>query len=252
MQRYFVPAENWNDNEIVITGDDAHHIIRVMRSKTGETIICSHPNGQAATSTITSITNNVVHAVVKEWLEGSAESPVEVTIAQGLPKNDKMETVLQKGTELGAASFIPVRSERTVVVWDDKKMDKKMRRFNKIVKEASEQSQRNKMPSIQPISDLKKLAEVNAGYHLKLFAYEEEAKKETQQLFSSYIKNVRPGERVLIVIGPEGGFSEKEADLLKQNAFYPVRLGPRILRTETAALYALASISYQFEESAYY
>ncbi|MFD1363010.1 16S rRNA (uracil(1498)-N(3))-methyltransferase [Lentibacillus salinarum] len=248
LQRYFVPAENWHDNEVVITDEDAHHISRVMRAKSGDEIICNHPDGQAAVTEITTMTSDHVYAVIKEWLEGSAESPIAITIAQGLPKSDKFEFVLQKGTELGAAAFIPVQSDRTIVTWDHKKMEKKMKRFKKIVKEASEQSHRNKIPSIQPVTEINQLAEESNGFDLKLLAYEEEAKTDVYQSFGMVIRRLNPDDRVLIVIGPEGGFSGQEADILKQNDFVPVRLGPRILRTETAALYALASVSYQFEE----
>ncbi|QKY69500.1 16S rRNA (uracil(1498)-N(3))-methyltransferase [Lentibacillus sp. CBA3610] len=249
MQRYFVPAENWKDNQVIMTDDDAHHISRVMRSKPEDEIICNHPDGKAAICQITDITSDNVRAVISEWLDESAELPIDVTIAQGLPKSDKMEFVLKKGTELGAAAFIPVQADRSVVVWDHKKMEKKMNRYRKIVKEASEQSHRNKIPLIQqPVNGIKQLADENSQYDLKLFAYEEEAKTESFQSFGTLVSKMNSGDRVLIVIGPEGGFSEQEAALLKQREFMPVRLGPRILRTETAALYALASISYQFEE----
>ncbi|WP_090232082.1 16S rRNA (uracil(1498)-N(3))-methyltransferase [Lentibacillus halodurans] len=248
MQRYFVPAENWEDNRVMITNDDAHHISRVMRSKPGDVIICNHPDGKAVTCQITDITKNHVQAVIKERLGESAELPVNVTIAQGLPKSDKFELVLQKGTELGATAFVPVQADRSVVAWDDKKTEKKMNRFSRIVKEASEQCHRNKIPFIQPVRAIKTLVDESSEYDLKLFAFEEEAKTEEYQSFGMLVSEINPGDRVLIVIGPEGGFSEQEAALLKQNEFVPIRLGPRILRTETAALYALASISYHFEE----
>src|SRR5699024_8905479 len=248
LQRYFIPTENWKDNKVTITDDDAHHIIRVMRSRTGDEIICSHPDGKAAVCRITDIVKNMVYAIVSEWLEESAESPIEMTIAKGLPKSDKLEFVLQKGTELGAASFIPVQADRSVSVWDQKKAEKKLQRYSKIIKEASEQSHRNKIPSIGTVTSTTDLAMNSNDYQVKLFAYEEEAKIEVFQSFGRAVSKMSPGDRVLLVIGPEGGFSSREADVLKQNEFIPVRLGPRILRTETAALYALASISYHFEE----
>lgn len=248
LQRYFVPEENWKEDDVVIANDDAHHISRVMRSQPEDKIICNHPDGKAAICKISEMTGNHVRAVISEWLDESAESPIEVTIAQGLPKSDKMDSVLKKGTELGAHAFIPIQADRSVVSWDAKKMEKKMIRYRKIVKEASEQSHRNNMPYIHPLIALNELVNESNSYDLKLFAYEEEAKTENVSSFGTIISNMAPGDRILIVIGPEGGFSDQEADLLKQNEFKPVRLSPRILRTETAALYALASISYQFEE----
>ncbi|WP_164668566.1 16S rRNA (uracil(1498)-N(3))-methyltransferase [Virgibacillus doumboii] len=248
MQRYFIPADNWLDEQVVITGNDTHHISHVMRFQAGNKIICNHPEGKAAICEITLLNNDEIHAVVKDWLDESNELPVSVTIAQGLPKSDKLELVLQKGTELGAAAFIPVQAERSVVVWDGKKEEKKLVRFSKIVKEASEQSHRNKIPQISQVVSTEKLIEESSEYDVKLFAYEEEAKTIDFQSFGTIISKLETGNRVLVCIGPEGGFSDNEATLLKENGFFSVRLGPRILRTETAALYVLASISYQFEE----
>jgi len=249
MQSYFIlNQEDWFDNQVTISGDDVHHISRVMRSKPGDHIICNDNNGKAAVCSILEITDNQVLVAVEEWLEQEVELPVEVTIAQGLPKGDKFDLILQKGTELGAFSFIPYQAERSIVVWNDKKMVKKQQRFEKIVKEASEQSHRRRIPAIQAPVDLKELLEIGKEYDYKLFAYEEEAKKTSFQSFSDVLKQINKGMRLLICIGPEGGFSEKEVEILKENDFKAVRFGPRILRTETAALYALASISYQFEE----
>ncbi|RYG74738.1 16S rRNA (uracil(1498)-N(3))-methyltransferase [Lentibacillus lipolyticus] len=248
MQRYFVPPENWEDDQVHITGDDTHHISRVMRLKAGDEIICSHPEGQAAICTITRMDEGDVMVEIKEWLHTSNESPVSVTVAQALAKGDKFELVLQKGTELGASAFIPLQAERSVVVWDEKKAKKKMARYSKILKEASEQSHRNKIPYLYSAMSISSLAEQSQGFDRKLFAYEEEAKTDAFQTYAQAVTRMKPGDSVLIVIGPEGGFSESEAALMKQEGFEPVRLGPRILRTETAAMYALASISYHFEE----
>ena len=249
MQSYFIlNQEDWFDNQVTISGDDVHHISRVMRSKPGDQIICNDNNGKAAVCSILEISDNQVIAAVKEWLKQEVELPVEVTIAQGLPKGDKFDLILQKGTELGAYSFIPYQAERSIVVWNDKKMVKKQQRFEKIVKEASEQSHRRRIPTIQAPVDLKELLEIGKDYDYKLFAYEEEAKTTKFQSFADVLKQTNKGMRLLICIGPEGGFSEKEVGTLKENDFKAVRFGPRILRTETAALYALASISYHFEE----
>ncbi|MBM7597919.1 16S rRNA (uracil1498-N3)-methyltransferase [Virgibacillus halotolerans] len=248
MQRYFVPTANWQAHEVVITGDDIHHITRVMRYKIGDRIICNHPDGQAAVCTITEIEAEAIQSRVVEWLEESTELPVLVTIAQGLPKGDKLDLILQKGTELGAHAFIPFQAERSVVVWDNKKIDKKMLRFGKIVKEASEQSHRNRIPEIKQPMNLSSLIEESQHFDVKLFAYEEEAKTADHESFGTVIQKVNDKQHVLVCIGPEGGFSTQEAEKLREAGFYSVRLGPRILRTETAAMYVLASISYHFEE----
>ncbi len=248
LQRYFVPAHTWADKTIKITGDDAHHIMRVMRFQTGDEIICNHPDGQAAICKITILDNQVVYADIVSWLNDHTELPVNVAIAQALPKSDKLEWVLQKGTELGANCFLPFQAARSIVKWDEKRKDKKLKRWHKIVKEASEQSHRNKIPGVEPCKGLNEVIEVGKKFDVMLFAYEEEAKSDRYQSLGSVLQRIQNRQSILICIGPEGGFSNEEADILKENKFKPVRLGPRILRAETAALYTLASISYHFEE----
>ncbi|MFC4558862.1 16S rRNA (uracil(1498)-N(3))-methyltransferase [Virgibacillus kekensis] len=248
MQRYFVPVDNWEDNKVSIGKDDAHHINRVMRLQPGDEIICNHPDGKAARCSILVSEPDRIQAEIDEWLKESVELPVNVTIAQGLPKSDKFELVLQKGTELGASGFIPVQADRSVVVWDKKKAEKKLIRYTKIIKEASEQSHRNKKPQIHSLMSVKELVRESSTYDIKIFAYEEEAKSEVYRSFGSIVNDMKLGDNVLVYIGPEGGVSDDEVHLLKENGFVAVRLGPRILRTETAPLYVLASISYQFEE----
>lgn len=248
MQRYFVPEGNWLDDKFTITGDDAHHIIRVMRGNIGDELIGNHPSGYAVLGEIIAIEQQHVTALIKKKLEEKVELPVHVTIAQGLPKGDKLEYVLQKGTELGASEFIPFAADRSVVKWDAKKASKKMARFAKIVKEASEQSHRNLIPEITSIMNIDELITATKEYDVKIFAYEEEAKTNHFQSFASIVSKLKSNQRIVVCIGPEGGFSGEEATLLRENGFQSVRLGPRILRTETAPLYILASISYQFEE----
>ncbi|MFS0751395.1 16S rRNA (uracil(1498)-N(3))-methyltransferase [Oceanobacillus sp. 1P07AA] len=250
MQRYFVSQENVTENSIRITGDDVHHLQRVMRAQVGENIICNSEDGQAAMCRITILADDYVDAEVMEWLEGTNEMPIFVTIAQGIPKGDKFDLILQKGTELGASGFIPFQAERSIAIWnDEKKYHKKAKRFQKILKEASEQSHRNRIPTLYPVMNLKYLLDEASAYTVKLFAYEEEAKTEkmSSNLVNS-LQNISTNDNIILCIGPEGGFSIEEADRLKDNGFIPIRLGKRILRTETAALYALSSISYQLEE----
>lgn len=249
LQKYFIESNNWNGNKVFIEGEDAHHILRVMRFKTGDQIICNQPDGKAAVAIITQIEEKKVIANVEKWLDENTELPVKVTIAQGLPKGDKIELILQKGTELGAVAFIPFQAERSIVKWDERKQEKKMKRYRKIVKEASEQSQRNILPHIYEPMNIEELIKESNPYDVKIFAYEEEAKVDDYHAFGTIIKRLKEGDQVLICIGPEGGFSEQEVSLLKENGFHSVRLGPRILRTETAPLYVLSSISYHFEES---
>lgn len=249
MQRYFIRDANWTNNKITITGDQAHHIVRVMRYQENDRIICNQTNGKAALCSLTQVAPNCVEAEIIEWIDETVELPIEVTIVQGIPKGNKFDFVLQKGTELGATSFIPFKAERSISVWDKKKIEKRMGRFNKIVEEAAEQSQRNRLPTVKQPMSLHEIITESKHYDVKIFAYEEEAKNEYAYTLSHVIKQLKPNDKLLACIGPEGGFSEQEVTLLKENGFTSVRLGPRILRTETAPLYVLTSLSYHFEEA---
>lgn len=247
MQRYYIPKDNWEKEFVVLTDEDAHHIQRVMRQQIGDTIICNHPDGQAAICTIEQFSTEDVRVRIKEWLNEDSELPVNVTIAQGLPKGSKLDLIFQKGTELGATTFQLFEADRSVVKWDSKKAEKRMQRYDKIIKEASEQCHRNVMPIVKPLQPLEEIIRSNVYDHI-LFGYEEEARRQTDRSFADVLSQIKNGQQILMIIGPEGGFSEQEVILLKNKGAIPVRLGKRILRTETASLYALASISYHFEE----
>lgn len=247
MQRYFIPEENWKEESVFII-EDAHHISRVMRSKPGDEIICVHPLHQAALCSITSMEESQIEAAIVSWIKEEKELPVSITLAQGLPKGDKLELILQKGTELGASFFLPFQAGRSIVKWDKKKADKKLARFNKITKEASEQSHRTKIPSVLPLRSFEELLDSSTEYDLCIFAYEEETRGPRSKGLSSLLKETSPGDKILACIGPEGGFTMEEAKALTDKGFLSVRLGPRILRTETAPLYLLSCISYHYEE----
>ncbi|EIJ78928.1 16S ribosomal RNA methyltransferase RsmE [Bacillus methanolicus PB1] len=246
MQRYFVshPAI---ENRFSITGDDLHHIARVMRMKEGDSIICVDPDGISAVCEIAEITDEQAIANVVKWIDGTSELPVRVAIASGLPKGDKFEWIIQKGTELGAWEFIPLNATRSVVKWDNKKAFRKIERWKKIAKEASEQSHRHKIPEVLSPVSLTELINLSKNYDKKLVAFEEDAKQRESSVLSKTLNKLERGQSILFVFGPEGGLTEEEILLLKENGFESCGLGPRILRTETAPLYALSAVSYHFE-----
>src|SRR5690625_3500038 len=128
MQRYYVPEDNWNELKVILTDSDAHHIKRVMRQQVGDEIICNHPTGKAAICKLDIIEADHVIARIKEWLEIDNELPINVTILQGLPKSNKLELIIQKGTELGAAAFQFFEADRSVAKWDFKKASHRYKR----------------------------------------------------------------------------------------------------------------------------
>ena len=246
MQRYFVNRQA-NDDRFFIVEEDRHHIVKVMRMQIGDQIICVDPEGKQAVCRLAEITDESVVADVVQWKDEVTELPISITIASGLPKGDKLEWIIQKGTELGAHQFLPFAAKRSVVKWDEKKAAKKIERWQKIAKEAAEQSHRAFMPEIVSPMSFKELLTKSKDFNYKLAAFEDESRNGETSVFSSTLKKINKGESLLLVFGPEGGLANEEVQLLKEHGFGLCGLGPRILRTETAPLYALAAISYHFE-----
>lgn len=247
MQRYFINNHQIDENTITIHADDAHHIARVMRMKPGFTIICCTEDGRVAKCEIQDITDDFVLASIVEWIDENNELPVAVTIAQGLPKGDKLDLIVQKGTELGAYGFLPFFASRSIVKWDEKKGRKKIERLEKIAKEAAEQSRRNQIPIIKAPLTLDALINESSDYTYKIVAFEEEAKRGEKSNLSAILAKLKKDDSLLAVIGPEGGLTDDEVSFLRQNGFISCSLGKRILRTETAPLYLLAAVSYHTE-----
>jgi 16S rRNA (uracil1498-N3)-methyltransferase len=246
LQRYFV-TKSINDQQFIIDGEDRHHILNVMRMQIGDHIICVDSMGKIAECKIAEVTEQQVVANIILWKEEIPELPIQITIASGLPKGDKLEWIIQKATELGAFKFLPFAAARSVVKWDDKKAAKKVERWQKIAKEAAEQSHRALVPEIINPVNFKALLQKSNQYDYKLVAFEDESRNGETSVFSSTLQKIKKGESLLMIFGPEGGLSQEEIKLLKENGFLLCGLGPRILRTETAPLYALAAVSYQFE-----
>lgn len=247
MQRYFLKNNQFQEQHVTISGDDAHHIVRVMRMSEGNQVICCNEKGDSALCEIQNISGNEVRLSIVEWLSEQKELPIAVTIVNGLPKGDKLELIIQKGTELGATMFVPFIAARSIVKWDEKKGKKKIERWNKISKEAAEQSHRTVVPQVVDPVNMQQLLHLSKSYDYKIVAYEEEAKAgETTKLHAT-LSNMNKGESLLVVIGPEGGLTDKEVSILSENDFILCGFGPRILRAETAPLYVLAAVSYQTE-----
>jgi 16S rRNA (uracil1498-N3)-methyltransferase len=247
MQRYFIHNGYSESSPVIIIGEDHHHIVRVMRMKEDDHIFVVFPDQSSAVARIATISSDAVEAVVVEWETESKELPVKVAIASGLPKGDKLELIFQKGTELGADQFIPFTADRSIVKWDEKKSKKKLDRWEKIVKEAAEQSHRNVVPTVSSPVSFKELLTLSKQFDYTLVAYEEEARSGEKSILSETLGTVNEGESILVVFGPEGGLTEEEIGRCRQEGFLICGLGPRILRTETAPLYVLSAMSYQLE-----
>lgn len=248
MQRYFVPPQQMDENNCFIEGQDVHHITRVMRFQAGDELICCNGVGRSVQAIIKEITKDRVDCDILCELDQDRELSIFVTIAQGLPKGDKLEWVIQKGTELGASRFIPFSSSRTIVKYDAKKEHKKVERWEKIIKEAAEQAHRSVLPQILSVSSWKELLKVEAD--CKLVAYEDASLQalNTSSTFAQALRQLKQGDHLLVVIGPEGGLEDVEVAQLQEDGFQSISLGKRILRTETASQYVLSAVSFYFEQ----
>ncbi|KRE54210.1 RsmE family RNA methyltransferase [Paenibacillus sp. Soil522] len=254
MQRYFVAAEQFGDSEIRIIGEDAHHAVRVMRTKPGDKFIVSDGQSRTALVTVLEASPMVIKAQIVERLSADSEPSWDITIAQSLPKSDKMELVIQKGTEIGAYAFVPFQSERMVVQYDAKKEAKRIDRWNKIAKEAAEQAHRNRIPSIEPVQSWQELIQSFGSYDLVLFCYEREGHaahgRGVRLAIREWLENSAAVStpNVLLIVGSEGGFTDREAAEAEAAGAVLVGLGRRILRTETAGIVGLTCLLYESGE----
>lgn len=252
MQRYFVPSSGWKADRIELVGDDARHLIKVMRAEPGYRFIASDGESRDVLAEVMEKGKDKVLASVLEEMPRVNEPLAEIWIAQSLPKKDKMDTVIQKCTEIGAAGFMPFVSARTVVKYDSHKEQKRLQRWQKIAKEAAEQSRRNRLPIIYPPCTLDELLERMDSFHLALFCYEQERKNGIKSRLRTWRQSETQEEatplRLLLIVGPEGGFTEQEADRFAASGAMATGLGRRVLRTETAAMVALACTLYELDE----
>jgi len=245
MQRYFVEGKVPDNKVVTITGDDAKHIAKVMRQSAGDQIVVVIEDSAFLAEILTADFD--VEVELKRELAAHAEMPKKVTIACGLPKGDKLELITQKSTELGMYALVPFAAERSIVKWDAAKNDKKIARLQKIAKEAAEQSHRTHIPVIHKVQTFAQLMETAESYDAVIVAYEEEARRDAPTRFADLLKKLYDKDSILLIFGPEGGISENEIRHLKEAGALFTSLGPRILRTETAPLYALSAFSYEYE-----
>lgn len=251
MQRYFVERNQFHDHRVDILGDDAHHIQRVMRSRAGDKLIVCDGAGREVLAEITELGKDLVRLEIIEERRSESEPAVKVWIAQSLPKADKMETVIQKGTEVGADRFIPFLSARTIVQYDAKKEAKRLDRWRKIAKEAAEQAHRGIVPEVEVPLTWKQLLALLPETGAALICYEQEqGSSGLRQVLQEWKQSsaAADGKPLMLVIGPEGGFEPSEVETFTAAGGKSVSLGRRILRTETAAVVGLTGILYEFEE----
>jgi len=243
MNRFFVSKNCFHHDKVVLVDKDQTHQIRdVLRMSQGEHIIILDNEGLEYDVTLTKVRHQEVVGQIIAKRPAWGEPTVQITLFQSLLTRDKFELVLQKCTEVGVSAFVPVVTERSLVR-DTSIKPEKFARLQKIITEAAEQSHRGRIPDLsQPITFEQLLSKLS-DFDCRLIAWPADGTVTLQQALRSIGKGVP--ETVALLIGPEGGFSQKEVEQARDIGAIPVTLGPRILRTETAAIVAAALILYE-------
>lgn len=244
MQQYFLNKELNVDSTYELSKDDSNHIVRIMRKKINDKVYVVFNNEIKYICNI--IDNNVDKVLITpyEQVDGSNELPIKITVAIPPLKNDKIEYLIQKITELGVSNIVLFNSERNIAKIKKDKVDSKLNRWNKIIKEAAEQSKRNIIPDITYVDSLRDLIAYSENYDYKVVAYEKESVNEDNINLKKLLTSDLNNKDVIAVFGSEGGLSEQEIDSLIDGKFDVIGLGKRILRAETAPLYFVSCVAY--------
>ena len=245
MHRFYIPPADWNPDSLVLSPEESHHALDVLRLAIGQRVVVFNGQGTEVTAEIASTDKTGVRLKTQQ----SARTPklkCAITLGQAIPKGKNMDLIVQKATELGAAVIAPLLSERTVVQVDPEDSEKKCAKWQEIVIEAAKQCGQNWLPEIAKPLAPKSFFEQGTRYDLMLVASLQpdarglksvlaEVEKETGKLPAS----------VLILVGPEGDFTPAEMALAKSHGCRPITLGPIVLRTETASLYCLSVLAHE-------
>ncbi len=262
MHRFYLDNLSELNKSITISGEDVNHIRNVLRLGVGDRITVSDGSSRDYECVISSI-DDIVVADIVDIHDCNAELPVKIRLFQGVPKGDKLEFVIQKAVELGAAEIIPVMMERTVVKLDDKKADKKQERLQKIAESAAKQSRRGIIPRVRGFisyNDAVRMLTDTTEHDTTEPAMVESSMTEVKRLIlvpyenaegmayaRQIISSASEYDEIDIFIGPEGGFSDKEIEFIKERGAKIISLGNRILRTETAAVTILSILGFMLD-----
>lgn len=258
MRRFFVPPENVGENTIIIDDrNDLHHMIKVLRLSEGDRITISDSQEWEYQAELVRLDSDEAEATILDKQRFTAEPETKITLFQGIPKQGKMELIVQKAVELGVSDIVPVFMKRTVVA-DKGNFGKKIQRWQKISDEAVKQCRRGVIPEVHDAVKMDEVLCRFGGFDMVLFPYENEDGTTIKDVLRAAVLQgysegsdgsgaaARPV-KVAVVIGPEGGFSDEEAEAVVAAGGLSVSLGKTTLRTETAGLAAIAMIMYELE-----
>lgn len=240
MSRFFIPPESVDGNKIIISGREAHHILDVMRLKVSDSVTTFDGTGKEYAGVIRDISRNSLTVEIKETRTPAEKETWEITLFQAGLKKEKMDYIVEKSTELGVHSIIPVITQRTIPDWDEPKRRLQVERWKKIAREAAKQCGRLDIPAISAISEFTGAINNFASFDKRLIAI---LSKETVSVKDA-VAGFRSG-RIVIAIGPEGDFTADEARAAEEAGFKAISLGPRVLKSDTAGLALLSILNYE-------
>ncbi len=249
MPRFFVDVDQITEREITLLGDDAHHISRSLRMAAGETITVSDGKGTEYHCQLTDFLPDRVVARILESRLCVTESPYRAVVWQALPKGEKLDSIIQKSVECGAAGICLFESSRCIVRVKDGDRGKKDDRRNRIALEAAKQCGRGVIPRVESPISFDRAVELAAQADLALFCYEGEGTEPLPKILGRFRETLDESATptISVMVGSEGGFSESEVARARAAGMQVTGLGKRILRTETAAAFVLGCLSYELE-----
>ena len=245
MQRFFVTPDQVGEDKIRIQGSDVNHMKNVLRMRPGEEVMVSDGNNRQYRCRVEDYPEGEAVLAILEAGLVDTELPSRIYLFQGLPKQEKMELIVQKAVELGVCQVIPVQTRRCVVKLDAKKAAKKVQRWQQIAESAAKQAGRGYIPAVSEVMTFQEALAFSETLDIRLIPYElADGMDGTRKI----LDGIRPGQSVGIFIGPEGGFEKEEVSRAVEAGAMPITLGKRILRTETAGIAVLSILMYRLEK----
>jgi 16S rRNA (uracil1498-N3)-methyltransferase len=247
MHRFYIPADLWNPERLILDETESHHALDVLRMREGSKAVLFNGAGAEITAELVSLKKNGLEF---KPIHVARTPPLscQITLGQAVPKGKNMDLIIQKGTELGASTIVPLLSERTVVQCDAEEGTRKLEKWRSVAIEAAKQCGQNWLPTIQAPVTPKAFFGSLGRYDLMLIASLQPGALHLKALLREFGDKLPT--RVLVLVGPEGDFTPAEIALARSHGCRPITLGPIVLRTETAALYCLSVLNYELLQTA--
>jgi 16S rRNA (uracil1498-N3)-methyltransferase len=241
MARFYVREPRIVNGILKVEGDEVRHIRKVLRLRVGDDLSIFDGSGKEYEGTLVEEGPSSVSVKVRNIFPSGRESGLEIVLAQSLLKGEKMDYLIQKATELGVKRIVPFISSRSIPLLEKKKRLERHRRWEKIAIGASKQCGRGIVPAVDPLQDFPQLLEFVPKDFLRLILWEKGGER-----LRGALKRMERGKGVFFLVGPEGGLSAGEVEEAKKAGFFPITLGERILRSETASLCLLSALQYEW------